>query len=424
MDPSQSRDASDEDQDDQEEGPKPPPVKKRKSEKEGTVSRGESTDSSYHPPDEEAEVIEMTSESDTNVEDEPELVNLDETTSETDDVMILDTDGLFSSDTDGITATNTMYKIRGLIYGSGGGTNTCTVDGFLTAIKIWFLRTKYDFRQNFKFTPPDGGYQVENLLRRLCHRVKVTNQDRKEIEPFELETVELQKIWMEFELGPDHGRLPNEVGKTEDKVFFHIRECALFRVTPTCDCPFPHAENNKNFAFMRNQAEVMNFCHYGLFPGTKIDPANPICRHCGTQFSNDVAIPPTTWIMRFKLNWNADITDVFPDVIRLDGVIFRHALTIYQETFPAAAAAAAAAAKRKSASASSQPPLANRDNPSLIVTGHETAMLTVKQQFYEYNDGQFNGLLQLRRIRQLKTSTMKKPVEVIYFRQPPLRIVQ
>ena len=407
-----SQDASDEGDDSKNTSPRQPVVKKRKMDKGAAGNEEESTDESYKP-DETQTSVESDEEAAEVTITEHELVDIS-----SDDVEVFDEDGLYSSDTDGITVADTRYKIRGLIYGSGGGVNTCTIDGFITALKIWFLRTKYDFVGNFKFTAPSKGYDVEQQLRRICHRVKVSNQDKKEIEHFEKESLELQKIWMEFELGPNHGRLPNEIGSTEDKVFSHLKECATFEVRPKCDCPGnPPVMEKKFFVFMRNQAEVMNFAHFSLFPGKKIDPANPFCRRCGTRFSSEVSFPDTTWMLRFKLSWGGNITDIFPDTVRLGGVTFRHALTIYQEIFA-----------RPQLAPRNRPPATNlvvramRDDPSIIAGGHESAVLTIKNRFYEYNDGTSKGLLKQRRVRQLKIEAWKKPVEVIYFRLPALKV--
>ena len=347
-----------------------------------------------------------------------------------------------------------LYKHQGMIYGVGGSKNTCTTDPFLTSIKIWTLRDKYDFSSNFRHTS-GLGLELENHIRRMmdCLEVTEANPNMTPREKAVLESKDLNRMWVWARTG----RIPldpvNFLGCHEENVLEALTEVSKLEYKNICGCDKQEAFKQVSHVYIPSQTWLDEFSRQGLVPEQRIKFR--ICQDCKQNYTSITKIPQTTWVLIFiyprgdRFQGKNSLQDNLPTLLTLGEDkedLFTLAYSTYVRRY----------ASRKPKPPQPQPmevitisdssddqdvivldkdgnpePKPNKtksppqtfttQDPDLEVLGHVISRIHIKNAWFHYDDMARSGMLTYVGQRIPAKLDNTSLVSTVYYRVPQLR---
>ena len=321
--------------------------------------------------------------------------------------IVIDLDDISSSDNDDGDSTVTqstsdtathqpldgwVFKVKGIrwdtqnIPGRPMLTNSCTIDSFLTSIKIQFGRKKFNFKANFKWTR-GSGKKIEDGLRRLiqlCHQ----HDGNLMIE----DELNVKLVWAEI-IGMPQSNFYDFMGNEWNKIFDHINQLLYFKMYFKCGCKKPNGQDKEEVVPSTSLCVRAPNDFLDIFRGYPRCPKIDIekrCQVCNQDYVHHRAVfPDTTWILLMEQSDRGTnfSQDLFPIELQYGNVTWKKAYASYVKINPG------------------------------INYGHLISLHCIKGKSYLYDDSSRSGRL-CHVIGQMPTQYCFLQ-RVVYFREPP-----
>ena len=342
--------------------------------------------------------------------------------------------GYSSSDTSDLEAPSPgPYRIRGLVWGTGAA-NSCTVDQFLTSLKLAFMRTKYNFVLNFRHTSGPG-LEMENELRKMCDQLSITDEEYHGEDETRLRAIQNSRIlhvgWVKVITGSYPVSKPDLIGDSSSKVFEHVFCSSLFSYQYSCKCKGKiYPTKTISSVFFRNHEQVILFVNLHLIPDKdiKAETTGGTCRTCVEFYDCTLTFPETTWlfIMQFSFKFTRDET---PLQLRFDSGVFRNAFATYVRSSAPALTASLTFDPDETINLSDEdtelPVTLPHPQPTsqgqVVYVAHQTSRLYHKGSMFTYDDMREGGALIPVMNRWPTPDPQVRLDSVVMFRVPPLR---
>jgi hypothetical protein len=308
-----------------------------------------------------------------------------------------------SSDSDDpVRDPGTPYKIAGIRYDDESELDTVLVDPFLTSIKVWMLRSRYDFMANLKHTEGPG-LEIENHLRFLVQQLKLySNMSIPEIPLEDKSNQYINYFWMKV---LDINGAGRRLLESNPDPFANLHTVTTFSFVYACECPNP-VVRTRNSVFFHNQRQIATFNTYGFLP----DPAASVltCQACGQSRTCDILLPPTTWALIFHFNPLNSLVDTLEPTLLLDSTPFVLAFTSYH--------------KDTLDSDPEDPEVQQPQNPGF--TSEVFSHLFIKDEWFRYSATSDHGQIMSAPGRFSAESVSSTLMTSVYLRRPPLLTVE
>ncbi len=320
------------------------------------------------------------------------------------DVLPSDTDSsltcsVASSDSDDpVRDPGTPYKIAGIRYDDESDLDTILVDPFLSSIKVWLLRSRYDFLANFKHT--DGpGLEIENHLRILVQQLKLyCNMSVPDILLEDKSNQYVNYFWMKV---LDINGAGRRLLESDPNPLDNLQTVTTFSFVYACECPSP-VVRTRNSVYFHNQRQMATFNAYGFLP----NPAASVlvCHACGHPRTCDILIPPTTWALIFQFNPLNSLVDTLEPTLLLDSTPFVLAFTSYRKD-----------------DLDSDPEHPELQQPQITgSTSEDFSHLYIKDEWFRYSATSDHGRIMSAPGRFSAESVSSTLMTSVYFRRPPV----
>jgi hypothetical protein len=141
---------------------------------------------------------------------------------------------------DSVMMVEDNHPPLGILWGTPGFTNTCTIDSFLTALRLCFFYIDFNFEAKLKHTRPRPK-RLEDAIRVIAHLSKEEKADSN-----------LIKVVYSSIVGkkPDTNTGVRDFCGREESIFPHFRDVSEFLVKYRCSCS-PHLVNFNHEVFAR-----------------------------------------------------------------------------------------------------------------------------------------------------------------------------
>jgi len=323
-----------------------------------------------------------------------------------------------SSDSDNIRPKRFYpYKITGTIAGTDGDLTPARVDPFLSSLKVWSLRTRYDFSSNFKHTYGNG-LDLENCIRFAIDQLKLL-QPISKIQPM-LETRQstdiLNYLWLQI-VGP----VQNPFLSSRDPMaypFEHIHRISGLSFYYSCLCQSQPVYHDFSSILLQSQNEVDAFRDFRFIPHAS--RPSMTCPNCHDLYTCNIVLPAQTWAFIANFSPDSNLIDTLPIHIDLGEEIFSLAFSTYHRTDPAAPDTA-----NPHQPVDVSPPVPGYRQPSFppsTVTPLQSlfSQILVKNTWYRYSATDPTGRLNYSRGRFPTKTSDTRLLTSVYFRRPPL----
>ena len=356
-----------------------------------------------------------------------------------------DYDEIHTSDSDNFTVNHSIgdrYKVSGLIYGVRGARNTCICDPFLTSLKLWSLRSKYDFERNFRHT--DGpGLILENNIRQMIRRLYINSLLITDIETALADTADLQSTWVCTMTGERPDKPIDLLGSPDTIIHDHIESVSKFAYLYRCGCKKKFEIKLAYKIHFSNPEQLRRFVSHGLIPDRSIKGSH--CEKCNSPWKCKLLIPEETWVLIFTYGLGVKKDELPLGMAFNDDILFRLGYTVYNRTYlpirdpppkveivdleaetdfiidleGEEEKAREEKTKEPRPGSSKEPRASASKKPQ--VQGHMTARICLKEAFFRYDDMRNNGQLTYVLNRQPPEDPQTRMDSSIYFRNPPRR---
>ena len=231
-----------------------------------------------------------------------------------------------TSDTD-VDLPRAPARIGGLVWGYQS-TNSCTVDGVLTMLKINSLRSKYDFFANFK-SKKGVGADIETKLRTTLSNLTITPGQPETRQQQLRNSHTLHFYWSHFIGLTDP--VPDFIGSPSSKILEHLEPISLFSFYLECLCPNKTSHIvYKHFVYFNSQEEFDRFLELGLLPDRSLRHWGSFCSTCLCYYQCKLTVPDTTWLIQFRFSPSVQTRDTSTPLWNINGSRFRLAATLYE----------------------------------------------------------------------------------------------
>ena len=385
----------------------------------------------------------------------PHFLNFDPDDDETN----TDFTDILTSDSDTF-ATNHQYgdhyRVQGLIYGVRGAQNTCVLDPFLTTLKLWTYRSKYDFMRNFR-SKTGPGRELEDHLRKMMDRILINSLLITDMESALSDTADMHNIWVCILTGEMPTKPVDLLGSPDRLLYDKINSISSFYYLYRCRCKKNFEIKEKSRIHFTSQEQVTKFIMRQFVPDRSI--TSDTSTDCGHELKCRVLVPSTTWIMVFTFGLGMR-KDPLPTALNFeDDILFRLAFTTYNRSFRKALPAPKAIEivnledevdeveivtledeveivnlaeenSEKGRKKEKKGPKADQDkskktftslDQNTVADGHMTSRIMMKNSWFRYDDQRDNGRLTFVENRHPPMDQQNRLESTIFFRNPPRR---